>query len=109
MIDSVHLPSVVLIMMLIWTALIVHQAQKRTDFDWGEALRDDKGKLSALRLGVFVSLVISSWSMVVAMLAVRAAADLDHVLNIFLAYIGVWSGAKVVEKGIDLFASRIKP
>ena len=106
--DNVHLPAVVLAVLLLWTVLIVYQAQKRADFDWGEALRDDNGKLSALRFGIFVSLVISSWCMVVAMLSIKVASDLDHVLNLFLSYMGVWSGAKVVEKAIDLIVSKIK-
>ena len=100
-------PSMVLAVMGLFGVWVMIRAQRRDDFDWGDALKDETGKLSAMRLAVFVSLAISSWLLIyIAMNAVKSAADLDLLFKFFIAYLAIWSGAKIVERALDIILAK---
>lgn len=98
--SSLDFPAAILLLLLFACFAIVIRAQRRADFDWGDALRDDTGKVSAMRLGVLVCLVISSWVLVDLTLK-YADKDPEKLLYFYLIYVAVWSGAKIVEKLLE--------
>lgn len=103
----IDFPAAILLIMLLGTAWIAIRAQRREDFDWANALRDDGGKESAFRLAIFISLVISSWMLIYLTLNVMAEkGDLSLLFNFYLAYLAVWSGAKIVERLLDVLLQR---
>ena len=115
--ESVDFPAVVLSLMLIGMALAMISAQRRSDFDWGDAFRDDNGKVSWFRAAVVVSLGISSWVLIYAFMnGVRSTYDangmtlvLDKLFAYFVAYMVVWSGAKIIEKALDIIIQKWFP
>lgn len=99
---TLDLPFLSLVAMLAITVYIIFAAQRRDDFDWGQALRDDNGKVSALRLGIFAAIAVSSWLLIyVTMNVIKKGDDLEQLFPFYAAYLGIWSGAKVAEKAID--------
>ena len=91
-----------LILGLLWILLVIREA-RTGGFSWKRAMQDDNGKESALRFGIIVALVISSWFLVyVTMNVVKVGADLEQLFPYYMAYLAVWSGAKVVEKLLDV-------
>ena len=67
------------------------------------AMRDDNGKESLFRFGILVALVISSWCLIyMSSNVVQSGSDLEQLFPYFVAYLGIWSGAKVVEKLLDV-------
>lgn len=76
---------------------VIRKSQLRQDFDFAEMLKDDTGKLSVTRLGTMVCLVVSSWVMIYT----TTHSKTETVLYFFGMYMGVFSGAKVVERAID--------
>lgn len=85
-----------LIPLLVLTALgygfsrVLIAAQGRPDFDAAEFFRDDTGKLSFVRMGTAVCLVLHSWAYVT-----RTHAN-TITFNETLLYVGVWSGSSVI-------------
>lgn len=106
-------PAASLLAMLAITVYVLFAAQSRGDFDWGEALRDDNKKVSALRLAIFAAIAVSSWLLIfVSMNVIKSGADLAELFPFYMAYLGVWSGAKVAEKALDAILAKfgvIKP
>lgn len=98
----VDLPALVLLILLCLGGYVLYktQANPTNNFDFADMLRDDSGKPSGFRLALFVCLGISSW--VIMFLVVKAKA-IDPI--IFIAYIAIWSGAKIAEKFIDMYGS----
>ena len=91
---------------LLWVLLVVREA-RTGGFSWNKAMQDDSGKESALRFGIVVALVISSWFLVyVTMNVVKGSGDLEALFPYYMAYLAVWSGAKAVEKLLDVLILR---
>jgi hypothetical protein len=91
--------------LLIYAAVL---SQRREDFDFADMLKS-KGKPSAARLGVIVSLVVSTTILLqYSRYAIQNPSDmrLSTLVDLLLIYLSVWSGTKVLEKGIDAWASR---
>lgn len=97
----IDIPAVVLLILLgaFWS--IVKASQARPDFDFSNMLKDDAGKESAMRLGIFVSLAISSWVVIYDTIHNKAGDS-----NTLLIYMAVWSGAKVAEKLVDALSNK---
>lgn len=91
-----HLPTAVLALLFALGGFVMWRAQQRDGFDFSNMLRDENGKESGVRLGILVSLAISSWWVVYL--------TLNKILGYYeqLIYLGTWSGvalfAKLIEK-----------
>lgn len=92
---AVIVPTVVLLVLLLTAGVVLFRAQMRSDFDVANMLKDDQGKESALRLGIFVSLAISSWGIVFMIIN----KTLDP--GIWTTYLMTWSGALIFVKLAD--------
>ena len=90
LVDVQALLLVVLLAVGLW---VIWRAQRRADFDWADALRDEAGKPSALRFGVLVAIAVTSW--VVMKVALAKSEDLPQ---IFWAYLFAWSGAPILRE-----------
>lgn len=100
---TIDIPAIVLILLLLAGAFVMHAAQKQPGFNFSEMLTDDSGKPSAMRLAVFVCLAASTW---VLIKVTMTSTDTKDVFNLFMAYIAVWSGAKIVEKLLDVLLAK---
>ena len=100
----IDVPAAVLAVVLLGGVWICYKAQQREDFDFADMLRDDAGKPSALRLGVIVAIAMSSWA-----LAYDTINGNELDIQVFVAYLVIWSGAKIAEKLIDIVAAKWLP
>lgn len=97
----VDFPSVVLLVILLLGTYVLWQTQRNADnnFDFADMLRDDRGKPSSAKLAVFVCLGITTWAVMYMLMISKGQID-----NwIFMSYLGVWSGAKIVERALDAY------
>jgi hypothetical protein len=92
--------NLVLFLILLASAVIVWRAQAGTTFDFGNMLRDEEGKESALRLAAFGSFGISTW--VLMQLAVTAALTETY----FAIYLLTWSGSAVLSKFLEIWKGK---
>lgn len=96
--STVHVAFMLLSGLLVYVLI---QVQKREDFDFAEMLKTN-GKPSAARLGMIVSLFISSFVVVqVAVAELSNNSPSSRLTDVLGLYLGVFAGAKVLEKGID--------
>jgi cbb3-type cytochrome oxidase subunit 3 len=102
--DWIDLPAVVLGLLMLMGAYIMFQAQKRRDFDFGNMLKDESNKESALRLGVIIGISIGSWSFIYV--TIHKVLSEVYWFYSFVAYLLILSGAKLAEKLIE--AWRVK-
>lgn len=105
---AIDVPTALLLVMFALIAWIVWRAE-RQGLNWADAFRDDSGKASFMRLAMMVALMISSWQVMSTTLRVQPSLDLVERLSEF--FIVVWSGAKIVEKIVDVIAVKfgVKP
>lgn len=96
----VDFPATVLLVMLLLGVYVLYKTQQdpHNDFDFADMLRDENGKPSAFRLGIFASLAISSW---VIMSIVVTTHSID--LWVFGFYLIIWSSAKIADKLADAY------
>lgn len=100
LLNTANLLLTVLLLSFVWIGV---QASKKVGFDWSEMLKGADGKPSSLRLGILVSIAVSSWVLVYSFLnKTNSSSDLVWLFGIYLA---VWSGAKVAEKMVDGWVS----
>lgn len=102
---NIDLPAAVLIVVFLMMGYVLYktQANKNNGFDFADMLRDDSNKPSSSRLSMFVCLGISTWGIMYILITRKGEID----TWLFIAYVGIWSGAKVAEKGMDTYlASR---
>lgn len=97
----IDIPAVVLGVMLTAAWGMVHSAQKRPDFDFGNMLKDENGKESSTRLAVLVAMCFSSWSLMYDTIHNK---EVDRYA--LLIYLVVWSGTKVAEKLSDAIIAK---
>jgi hypothetical protein len=95
-----HLPVVVLIALACLGGYVMWRAQKRDGFDFSNMLRDENGKESAVRLGILVSLAISTWWVV--------WMALHNILGVYeqLLYLGTWAGVAAISKAIETWGPK---
>lgn len=99
--DYIDIPAVVLGMMLFASWFMIRSAQKRTDFDFGNMLKDECGRESAIRVAQLVALAFSSWFVMYDTIHNKMGDP-----TILLIYLGVWSGAKVADKLADALIAK---
>lgn len=101
---NIDFPAVVLLIIFMMGAWVLWQTQanKRNKFDFADMLRDETDKPSALRMAIFIGLGISSWAIMYMLVSNKGKID----TWIFVAYMVVWSGAKVADKLVDAYAGR---
>lgn len=92
--------NVVLFMTLTASAVIVWRAQRPDSFDFGNMLRDEEGKESALRLAAFGAFGVSTW--VLMQLAVTAALTETY----YAIYLLTWSGSAVLAKFLEIWKGK---
>ena len=101
--DLLNIANLLLTVLLLSFVWIGSQASKKVGFDLSEMLKGTDGKPSSLRLGILVSIAVSSWVLVYSFLnKTNSSPDLVYLFGIYLA---VWSGAKVAEKIVDGWVS----
>lgn len=100
-------PAIVLLLLLYMAGWVMYKTQQNptNGFKFEDMLRDDKGKPSASRLAMFASLAASTWVIMYIVIVTKGMLD----PWMFAGYIGVWSGAKVVEKAIDAYTTTRTP
>jgi hypothetical protein len=94
---NIDLPAIMLFVMLLLAGYVMLKAQQKEGFDFGNMLRDENGKESAVRIGVLVSLGVSSWTLMNH--ALLAGANISE--GVFAIYVFGWSGALVFVKVAD--------
>jgi hypothetical protein len=99
--------SVLLLVALLAMAVyVMREAQKPGNY-WGGIFDDDNNKRSALRVAVLICVAVSSAVlMYLTVNTVKGGDDLHNLFPYYIAFLAVWSGAKVVEKLIDLLVAR---
>lgn len=107
---SLDVPTALLVVMLVLIVVVMWRADlgKR----WAEAFQDESGKVSALRLSIFIAVAASTWHLLyVSMNVVKASGDLGELYPFYATYLCVWSGAPVASKALDAILAKfgIKP
>jgi len=88
-------PKAVLVVLLFGFAWSLWKIQQRDDFDLAEMYRDENGKVSVFRFTSIGTWVVATWYVMQDMM------DAVPTVEMFFAYIAVFSGAKVAEKAIE--------
>ena len=91
-IDLAGLILIALIAAMVWTMIL---AQRDAEFDLRQALLDDNGKVSFLRLAGLGAFAVHSWALMKN--AVSAGPD----VTLFVSYGVIWSGAPIAGKLIE--------
>lgn len=86
---GIAIPSLMLLFMLVLLTYVLLMAQRRPDFDIAQVLKDDQGKLSAMRAFAFVALGVSCW--VIATLTLKGTLTPDY----FLYFLVCWANTPV--------------
>lgn len=99
--------SVLLLVALLAIAVyVIREAGKPGNY-WSTIFDDDSNKRSALRVAVLICVAVSSAVlMYLTVNTVKGGDDLHNLFPYYIAFLAVWSGAKVVEKLIDLLIAR---
>ena len=92
------------ILLCVFIVYVVVVTQRRKDFDFAEMLKSN-GKPSSVRLAVLVSLATSTWVLMQVTLASKSGSS-DALIEVYVIYLSVWSGSKVLEKGIDAWSAK---
>ena len=92
------------ILLCVFIVYVVVVTQRRKDFDFAEMLKSN-GKPSSVRLAVLVSLATSTWVLMQVTLASKSGSS-DALIEVYIIYLSVWSGSKVLEKGIDAWSAK---
>jgi hypothetical protein len=102
---SLDVPTALLFVMLALIVVLLWRADLGPR--WAEAFQDDGGKVSALRLSIFIAIAVSSWHLIyVTMNVIKTGADLNELYPFYATFLGVWSGAKVAEKALDAILAK---
>jgi hypothetical protein len=113
--EYTDVPSLVLLIMVAAALAAMYSAQRRTDWDWGEMFRDENGKLSAFRLVVAPTWALSAWWVIYLTMNIRVdlktswVEALNALFPWYVAFLVVWSGAKIVEKVVDIAIAKFFP
>ncbi len=111
----IDVPSLVLMIMVVAGLFAAYAIQRRDDWDWGEMFRDENGKLSAFRLAIFPTWMLSAWWVIYLTMNIRMDSNtawIDALKALFpwyVTFLVVWSGAKIVEKVVDIVVARFFP
>lgn len=97
--------AVMLIGLVLLGLFTAFRAQKLEDFSWTDAMRDAQGKTSGFRIGIIISLVLSSWVLVVATVKAQSFTA-KELTELILIYLAVWSGSPILSKAFDLLLAK---
>lgn len=116
--DSFNVSYLLLFALLALAFHIIREAPKPDNY-WGGVFNDDAGKRSALRVATLIALAVHSAvvlylaTSVISMSQMHVKDALDSLLWHVGIYAGVWSGASVVSKALDIvavkFAAKVGP
>jgi hypothetical protein len=101
MVEHLSVANIILIVLLLLGVFVMWRAGRDGTFKWSDMLRDGEGKPSASRLGIFVSLAVSSY--VVMVMATKIDSFITDVLFWFLL---TWSGTLIFVKIVDKWDGR---
>ena len=91
-----NLSLIALLLLALLAALILHAWQKsHPDFDLSDLLTGDNGKVSLSKFGQVSALIVSTWGFVVLVQQGKLTEFY------FIGYMTVWTGAKLIQSGID--------
>ena len=108
LLSAADFPAIVLLLLLLLLVFIAAKAQERADFDWGQAFQDENGKVSALRVAVFVANIVSSWVLIaVTMKTIIVADDLKNLYPVYGIYLICWVLPKLAEKALDIIMFKL--
>lgn len=88
-------PKVVLAVMLVVFLWSFYTVSRRKDFDFADIYKDDKDKVSLARVMSFGTWVVATW------VVMQDSLDAAPTVEIFIAYMLIFSGVKVAEKYIE--------
>lgn len=89
------IPTLILFVLLLFVFVLVGKAQSRDDFDFGDMLKDENGKVSSTRMFSFICLAVTSW--IIAVLTISDKLTSEY----FWYYLVIWSGTAVALKLVD--------
>lgn len=92
---DILIPGAILAAIFALGVWVLWRAQKRSDFDLADMLRNDENRGSNTKAGFFVALGVSSW--VIATLTVQKTMTVDF----FWAYNVTFSGSFLLKAAID--------
>ena len=92
-----NFPAIVFSVLLCLAMLMMWKAQKNpnNDFNILDMLRDESGKPSAMRFGLFVAIATSTW----VMMSMTISGKLDYAM--FIGYIAIFVGGTVGNRAIE--------
>ncbi len=96
MIYQLDLAGILLVILLLLMIVILWRAQRAEGFDLKEALKNDEGKVSFLRICSLGAFAFSSWAL---MKQTLAAGGIDPLL--YGEYVALWGGMPMANKFID--------
>jgi hypothetical protein len=99
--DLWKIENIVLVVLLLLGVFVMWRSGRDGTFKWSDMLRDGDGKPSATRLGIFVSLAVSSYAVMV--MATKIDKFQAEVLGWFLL---IWSGTMIAHKIIEKWDGR---
>lgn len=92
---GVIVPLLMFLTMVCVFVWVIVLAQRRSDFDASQFLRDDAGRLSSLRLFAFIACAVHTWVIAVETMGSRITVDQMAV------YAVTWSGSLVLARFAD--------
>ncbi len=82
---GVIIPLVILIVMVSLGWVLIGRAQANESFEVSDCLRDENGKVASEQILLMATWAFSSWVLSVVVFALPA-----HVIEAYVAYLGVW-------------------
>ena len=93
---TANLSLIALLAVALFAALLIHSWQKsHPEFDLADLLTGDNGKVSLSKFGQVSALIVSTWGFVVLVQTGKLTEFY------FIGYMTVWTGAKLIQSGID--------
>lgn len=93
LVGLVDIPAVLLLLFVaagLWMAL---RAQRKEMLNFARMLKDEQDKESAMRLGVLVAIVASTWVLMKA-----ALQNSEHLPQLYWAFLITWSASPVLRE-----------
>lgn len=95
--ERLDVPALMLIFICVLTLVVLWRASRAQDFKFAAMLKDEAGKESALRFGVFFAIAVSGW----VLMREALKAQSEHLPQLYWAYLFTWSGALVFTKAVE--------